>query len=48
MIICKELNTLKGACKYHISTLGVGGGPEGNAYFAYEKDQNSYSPGNGF
>ena len=25
----------KGACKYYISTLGVGGGSEGNAYFAY-------------
>ena len=25
----------KGACKYFISTLGVGGGSEGNAYFAY-------------
>ena len=25
-----------------------GGGSEGNAYFAYVKDQNSYSPGNGF
>ena len=25
----------KGACKYHISTLGGGGGSEGNAYFAY-------------
>ena len=23
----------KGACKYYISTLGVGGGSEGNAYF---------------
>ena len=22
-------------CKYHISALGVGGGSEGNAYFAY-------------
>ena len=22
-------------CKYYISTLGVGGGSEGNAYFAY-------------
>ena len=26
---------IKGACKYYISTLGVGGGSEGNAYFAY-------------
>ena len=26
---------VKGACKYYISTLGVGGGSEGNAYFAY-------------
>ena len=37
----------KGACKYYISTLGVGGGSEGNAYLAYiayVKDQNSYSP----
>ena len=25
----------KGACKYYIGTLGVGGGSEGNAYFAY-------------
>ena len=25
----------KGACKYYISTLGVGGGSEGNAYFAF-------------
>ena len=25
----------KGACKYYISALGVGGGSEGNAYFAY-------------
>ena len=25
----------KGACKNCISTLGVGGGSEGNAYFAY-------------
>ena len=25
----------KGACKYYVSTLGVGGGSEGNAYFAY-------------
>ena len=24
-----------GACKYYISTLGVGRGSEGNAYFAY-------------
>ena len=23
-----------GACKYYISALGVGGGSEGNAYFA--------------
>ena len=38
---------LLGACKYYMSTLG-GGGSEGNAYFAYVKDQNSYSPGNGF
>ena len=40
----------KGACKYYISALGVGGGSEGNAYFAYviQKDQNSYSPENGF
>ena len=52
-----------GACKYYISTLGEGGGSEGNAYFAYVvmweggrqnayiayvKDQNSYSPENGF
>ena len=37
---------LLGACKYYMSTLG--GGSEGNAYFAYVKDQNSYSPGNGF
>ena len=36
------------ACKYYISRLGVGGGSEGNAYFAYVKDQNSYSPENGF
>ena len=28
-------NWIKGACKYYISTLGVGGGSEGNAYFAY-------------
>ena len=26
---------VKGACKYYISALGVGGGSEGNAYFAY-------------
>ena len=26
---------VKGVCKYYISTLGVGGGSEGNAYFAY-------------
>ena len=32
---------LLGACKYFMSTLG-------NAYFAYIKDQNSYSPENGF
>ena len=25
----------KGACKYYISMLGVGGGSEGNAYFVY-------------
>ena len=25
----------KGACKYYISVLGVGGGSEGNAYLAY-------------
>ena len=25
----------KGACKYYISTLEVGGGSEGNTYFAY-------------
>ena len=25
----------KGACKYYISALGVGGGSEENAYFAY-------------
>ena len=25
----------KGACKCYISTLGVGGGSEGNVYFAY-------------
>ena len=25
----------KGACKYYISTLGVGGGSEGNTYCAY-------------
>ena len=25
----------EGECKYHISALGVGGGSEGNAYFAY-------------
>ena len=25
----------RGACKYYISTLGVGGGSEGNDYFAY-------------
>ena len=25
----------KGACKYYISALGMGGGSEGNAYFAY-------------
>ena len=52
-------NWVKGACKYYISTLGVGGGSEGNAYFAYVvrwgvqrqnayiayvKNQNSYSP----
>ena len=37
---------LLGAYKYYMSTLG--GGSEGNAYFAYVKDQNSYSPGNGF
>ena len=24
-----------GACKYYISALGVGGGSEENAYFAY-------------
>ena len=24
-----------GVCKYYISTLGVGGGSEGNAYFVY-------------
>ena len=29
------IGTPKGACKYYISTLGVGGGCEGNAYFAY-------------
>ena len=38
----------KGACKYYINALGVGGGSEGYAYFAYVKDQNSYSPENGF
>ena len=38
----------KGACKYYISTLGVGGGSEGNAYTAYVRDQNSHSPENGF
>ena len=38
---------LLGACKYYMSTLGWEGGSEGNAYFAYVKDQNSYSPGNG-
>ena len=26
---------IKGACKYYISTLEVGGGSEGNTYFAY-------------
>ena len=25
----------KGACMYYISTLGGGGGSEGNAYFAH-------------
>ena len=25
----------KGACKYYISVLGVGGGSEGKAYFAF-------------
>ena len=25
----------QGACKYYISALAVGGGSEGNAYFAY-------------
>ena len=34
--------------KYYISALGVGRGSEGSAYFAYVKDQNSYSPENGF
>ena len=29
------LDSDKGLCKYYISTLGVGGGSEGNAYFAY-------------
>ena len=38
----------KGACKYYISALVVGGGSEENAYIAYVKDQNSYSPENGF
>ena len=49
----------KGACKYYISTLGglkemlillmwLGGVQRQNAYIAYVKDQNSYSPENGF
>ena len=54
----------KGACKYYISTLGVGEGlkemlillmwlgavgvQRQNAYIAYVRDQNSYSPENGF
>ena len=25
----------EGECKYYISALGVGGGSEGNAYFAF-------------
>ena len=39
-----QLVYAKGACKYYISPLGVGGGSEGNASFAYVKNQNSYSP----
>ena len=35
MTLSKIRRTYKGACKYYISTLGVGGGSEGNAYFAY-------------
>ena len=31
----KKFNFHKGACKYYISTLGVGGGSEGKAYFSY-------------
>ena len=48
------LNPSQGGCKYYISTLGGGGGSEGNAYqrqdayIAYVKDQNSYSPENDF
>ena len=30
-----SFNETQGACKYYISTLGVVGGSEGNAYFAY-------------
>ena len=33
--ISARVCTNKGACKYYISTLGVGGGSEANAYFAY-------------
>ena len=36
---CKSNSTSvvwsRGACKYYITTLGVGGGSEGNDYFAY-------------
>ena len=39
----------KGACKYYISTLGVGGGSRGKMLILLNaRDQNSYSPENGF
>ena len=44
----EKIRKYKGACKYYISMLELGGGSEGNAYIAYVRDQNSYSPENGF